>query len=174
MTLYLLRHAIAVDEEDFTGEDSDRPLTEEGRRKMEKVARGMKNLGVHFDALISSPFVRARETAEIVSAVFHCKDHPEYYALVGGKRKLDEHGGGPQLCMSNPELVSVVVDAVLAEIKKNPTARNINIAQMDNESYCTCQRCAEVDTQEESHAGATLAFVNAVAEKVEKTHPESC
>ncbi len=78
MTLYLLRHAIAVDEEDFTGEDCDRPLTEEGRRKMEKVARGMKNVGVHFDALISSPFVRARETAEIVSAVFHCKDHPEW------------------------------------------------------------------------------------------------
>ncbi len=98
--------------------------------------------------------------------------HPEYFALVHGQRKLEEGGGGPQLCMSNPELVGVVVEAVLEEIKKNPTARNINIAQMDNESYCTCQRCAEVDTQEESHAGATLSFVNAVAEKVEKTHPE--
>lgn len=100
------------------------------------------------------------------------KEHPEYFALVGGQRKLAEGGGGPQLCMSNPELVGVVVDAVLEEIKKNPTARNINIAQMDNESYCTCPGCAAIDVREESHAGATLAFVNAVAERIEKTHPE--
>ena len=100
------------------------------------------------------------------------KEHPEYYALVGGRRKLEEGGGGPQLCMSNPELVGVMVAAVLEEIQKNPTARNINIAQMDNESYCACPNCAAIDAREESHAGATLAFVNAVAEQVEKTHPE--
>ena len=100
------------------------------------------------------------------------KEHPEYYALVGGQRKLEEGGGGPQLCMSNPELVGVMVDAVLEEIKKNPTARNINIAQMDNEGYCTCANCAAIDAREESHAGATLAFVNAVAERVEKTNPD--
>ncbi|MHC1763968.1 MAG: DUF4838 domain-containing protein [Verrucomicrobiia bacterium] len=100
------------------------------------------------------------------------KEHPEYFALVNGQRKLEEGGGGPQLCISNPELVGVVVEAVLEEIKKNPTARNINIAQMDNDSYCTCPNCAAIDALEESHAGATLAFVNAVAERVEKSHPE--
>lgn len=100
------------------------------------------------------------------------KEHPEYFALVNGQRKLAMGGGGPQLCMSNPELVGVVVDAVLEEIKRNPTARNINIAQMDNESYCTCPGCAAIDAREESHAGATLAFVNAVAERIEATHPE--
>ena len=70
------------------------------------------------------------------------KEHPEYFALVNGRRLLEDGGGGPQLCMSNPDLVGVVVDAVLEEIKKNPTARNINIAQMDNERYCTCANCA--------------------------------
>ena len=100
------------------------------------------------------------------------KEHPEYYALIGGQRKLEDGGGGPQLCMSNPELVGVVVDAVLDEIEKNPAARNINIAQMDNEGYCTCANCAAIDAREESHAGATLAFVNAVAERVEKTNPD--
>ena len=64
------------------------------------------------------------------------------------------------------------MDAVLEEIKKNPTARNINIAQMDNESYCACPNCAAIDAREESQAGATLAFVNAVAERVEQTHPD--
>jgi len=100
------------------------------------------------------------------------KDHPEYYALVDGHRKLDQPGGGPQLCVSNPQLLEVMVKAVLAEIEKNPTARNINIAQMDQSDYCTCPNCAAIDAREESHAGANLAFVNAVAERVEKVHPE--
>ncbi len=100
------------------------------------------------------------------------KEHPEYYALVAGQRRLEQGGGGPQLCMSNPELIGVVVDAVLEEIKKNPTARNINIAQMDNDSYCTCPRCAAIDEREESHAGATLSLVKALAERIEKLHPD--
>jgi len=114
----------------------------------------------------------SHNVAYLVPPSQYGKEHPEYYALVNGQRKLEEHGGGPQLCMSNPDLVEVVVHAVLEEIKKNPTDRNINIAQMDNESYCTCPNCAEIDAREESHAGATLAFVNAVAERVEKTHPD--
>ncbi len=100
------------------------------------------------------------------------KEHPEYFALVNGERKLVEGGGGPQLCLSNPDLVGVVVEAVLEEIRRNPTARNINIAQMDHEHFCTCPGCAAIDAREESHAGATLAFVNAVAERIEPSHPD--
>jgi hypothetical protein len=98
--------------------------------------------------------------------------HPEYYALVNGQRRLDMGGGGPQLCTTNPDVVNLVTEAVLAEIKKNPTAKNINIAQMDNESYCTCANCAAIDAREESHAGAHLTLVNAVAERVEQLYPE--
>jgi hypothetical protein len=110
--------------------------------------------------------------ANLVPPAKFGKEHPEYYALVAGERKLEMGGGGPQLCVSNPDVLEAVVNAVLAEIKKNPTTRNINIAQMDNESYCTCPRCAALDEREESHAGAMLALVNAVAERIEKAHPE--
>jgi hypothetical protein len=113
----------------------------------------------------------SHNVAYLVPPAKYGKEHPGYYALVEGQRKLEQGGGGPQLCMSNPELVDVVVQAVQEEIRKNPTARNINIAQMDNEYYCTCPGCAAIDEREGSHAGATLAFVNAVAERVEKTHP---
>jgi hypothetical protein len=99
------------------------------------------------------------------------KEHPEYYALVDGERKLSMHGGGPQLCMTNPEVLDLVTEAVFKEIEKNPQARNINVAHMDNFSFCTCENCAAVDAREESHAGATIAFVNAVAERVAKVHP---
>jgi len=114
----------------------------------------------------------SHNVAYLVPPAIYGQKHPEFYALVGGRRRLDEPGGGPQLCMSNPDLIEVVVNAVREEIAKNPAARNINIAQMDNESYCSCERCAQIDAREGSHAGSTLAFVNAVAERIEKTHPD--
>jgi hypothetical protein len=114
----------------------------------------------------------SHNVAYLVPPAKYGKDHPEYYALVDGQRKLDMKGGGPQLCMTNPDVLDLVEKAVLDEIAKNPDARNINIAHMDNESFCTCDNCAAVDAREESHAGATLALVNAVAERIEKTHPD--
>lgn len=110
--------------------------------------------------------------ANLVPPSVYGKTHPEYYALVGGERRLGTDGGGPQLCLTNPEVLDVVTQAVLTEIEKNPTARNINIAQMDNANYCTCPTCAALDAKEGSHSGTMLAFVNAVAERIEKTHPD--
>ncbi len=110
--------------------------------------------------------------AYLVPPAVFGKEHPEYYALVNGRRVLDLEGGGPQLCMTNPDVLEIVVKATLEAIEKNPDVKNLNIAQMDNGSYCTCESCAAIDASEESHAGATLAFVNAVAERIEQTHPE--
>lgn len=66
MELYFLRHGIAVEAEEFKGSDAERPLTLEARRKMIEEIQGMKALGVSFDALISSPWLRAKQTAELV------------------------------------------------------------------------------------------------------------
>ena len=108
----------------------------------------------------------------LVPPSIYGKEHPEYYALVDGRRVLDMHGGGPQLCLTNPEVLEIVIKATLNAIEKNPDAKNFNIAQMDNGNYCTCDSCTAIDTREESHAGTMLSFVNAVAERIEKTHPE--
>jgi phosphohistidine phosphatase len=74
MNLYIIRHAIAVDEgtSDYES-DSERPLTDKGRKKMRQIAKGLRNLGVEFDLILSSPYVRARETAEILADVFKMK-----------------------------------------------------------------------------------------------------
>jgi phosphohistidine phosphatase len=79
MTLYLLRHGIAVDlgARGFI-DDRERPLTSEGKRKMKRVASGMKTLGVEFDLLLSSPYIRARQTAEIVATVLRTKKRLRY------------------------------------------------------------------------------------------------
>ena len=74
MNLYVIRHAIAVDEGTSEYEsDSERPLTDKGRKKMRQIAKALRNLGVEFDLILSSPYVRARETAEILADVFKMK-----------------------------------------------------------------------------------------------------
>jgi phosphohistidine phosphatase len=67
--LLIVRHAIAEDREVFaaTGrEDALRPLTAEGTRKMKRTARGLREVVPSIDVLVSSPFTRANETAEIL------------------------------------------------------------------------------------------------------------
>jgi len=75
MNLYIIRHAIAVDEatSDYAS-DSERPLTDKGRKKMRQIAKALRHLGVAFDRILSSPYVRARETAEILTDVFKMKN----------------------------------------------------------------------------------------------------
>lgn len=70
MKIYLIRHSNAVDPGTPGYEDdSARPLTEKGRDKMEKIATALKGLGLKPDLIVSSPYVRARETAEIAAKV---------------------------------------------------------------------------------------------------------
>lgn len=68
MELYLLRHGIAV-EPGTSGfeDDSARPLIPKGRRQLRKTADAMKELAGDFDLILSSPLVRAKQTAEIVA-----------------------------------------------------------------------------------------------------------
>jgi phosphohistidine phosphatase len=69
--LYILRHAVAESREDWAPKsERERPLTGKGEKEMFRVAKGMKKLGLEFDLILSSPFVRARRTAEIAAEVF--------------------------------------------------------------------------------------------------------
>ena len=73
MRLHVVRHAIAEDREAFARshkDDATRPLTPDGRRKMERAALGLKELVPELDVLAASPYKRAIETAEIISAAF--------------------------------------------------------------------------------------------------------
>lgn len=74
MHLYIIRHAIAV-EPGTPGyvEDSQRPLTKKGVEKMVNIARGLREMAVFPDLIISSPYVRAQETAAILQREFKLK-----------------------------------------------------------------------------------------------------
>lgn len=68
MNLYLLRHGLAVEpgSAEFA-KDSERPLTPKGERKLWKIGQAMQEMELSLDWLLSSPYVRARQTAEIVA-----------------------------------------------------------------------------------------------------------
>ena len=66
--LYVIRHGVAEERGDAWPDDAKRPLTDEGTSRMRKAARGLARLGVVVDIVLTSPLVRARQTAEIVAA----------------------------------------------------------------------------------------------------------
>lgn len=97
--------------------------------------------------------------------------HPEYFALVDGVRRVDGAGGGPQPCVSNPDVIEIITKGVLDELAQNSSTRNIAVSQNDNGAYCQCPRCEEINTREGTPMGANLTLVNAVAERVAKEYP---
>jgi phosphohistidine phosphatase len=68
MEIYILRHGIAA-ERGTPGykRDSDRPLTKEGEDKTQQIAEAMVEMGLQFDLILSSPYIRAKDTARIVA-----------------------------------------------------------------------------------------------------------
>ena len=69
MDVFLLRHGEAEELGGKVKTDNERALTRDGVRLMEEEAEGMKRLGLRFNVILSSPLVRAKQTAEIISEV---------------------------------------------------------------------------------------------------------
>jgi phosphohistidine phosphatase len=74
MLLSLLRHAIAVDRGAGSYPNDDRPLTDEGRAKMRKGAKGLVRTVPMPDLILTSPLQRARDTAAIVASALKRSD----------------------------------------------------------------------------------------------------
>ena len=76
MQLYIVRHGIAIDREDPKAPaEAERFLTEEGIAKTKQVAKGIAAMGVRADLMVSSPYLRAMQTAAIFASAL---DYPEH------------------------------------------------------------------------------------------------
>ncbi len=64
MTLYLIRHAQADERGPKYPDDSKRPLVDKGFKQVKTLVKVLKTLSIEFDALFSSPYTRAAQTAE--------------------------------------------------------------------------------------------------------------
>jgi phosphohistidine phosphatase len=108
--IYMIRHGVAAERGDAWPDDTKRPLTAQGLSKMEKAARGLARLEVSFDIILSSPLVRARQTAEVLAA--ELDGHPpivntdalapggEYADLIG---TLEKHARKPRIALVGHE-----------------------------------------------------------------------
>ena len=66
--LYFIRHGVAEERGDAWPDDAKRPLTDDGVTRLRKGLRGLRRAGVGFDVVLTSPLVRARQTADIVAS----------------------------------------------------------------------------------------------------------
>jgi phosphohistidine phosphatase len=66
--LYLVRHAIAEERGPKWPDDTERPLTSKGKARFREVVSALRSMELHIDVVLSSPLVRARQTADLLAA----------------------------------------------------------------------------------------------------------
>jgi hypothetical protein len=94
--------------------------------------------------------------------------HPEYFSMVKGKRVK----GYYQLCLTNPDVLSISIAKVRQWIKENPKATIFSVSQNDTDGHCQCDTCKAVEAEEGAPSGVVLRFVNEVADAIAKYHPQ--
>ena len=73
--LYLIRHGLAEARGDAWPDDTKRPLTNAGMTRLRRSTRGLERLGISFDVILTSPLVRTRQTAEVISEELESRPH---------------------------------------------------------------------------------------------------
>jgi hypothetical protein len=96
----------------------------------------------------------------LVPAKEYGKTHPEYYSLIKGIRSP-----GTQLCLSNPEVLQVLIGSLRKKIAEKPAASYWSVSQDDNDQYCSCDSCKALNERYgDVPSGSILHFVNQVAQ----------
>ena len=124
MLLCLVRHGIAIDREDpACPPEPERHLTEKGMEKTRAAARGLRSLGIQPSLVLSSPYLRAKQTAEIACVVLEIpvKGIRETEALLPGAsprmlfEELAKSNAEETICFGHaPNLDEVIATAVHA------------------------------------------------------------
>ena len=91
MKIYLMRHGVAREPAGagFEG-DRQRPLTAEGRDSITRIAHALKKLDVEPDLILSSPYLRAEQTATILAKEFDLQKHLILSELLAPEGKAEE------------------------------------------------------------------------------------
>lgn len=76
-----------------------------------------------------------------------------------------------QPCLCKEETYEKVLAGVLADLEAEPDRWCVSVSQNDNFGYCECEHCKEI-IERDGYSGYVLAFVNRVAEAVEKKYPK--
>ena len=129
--MHLLRHAHAGDAFEWIGDDDLRPLTKKGRRQSERLGAFLETHGVRPDVIVTSPLVRARQTAEIVAEALGMTVKTDQRLGSGfGKRELwallDETGAREVMFVGHDpdfsSLLTYLIDAAGMSMRKGTLA----------------------------------------------------
>lgn len=116
--------------------------------------------------------------------------HPDYFALIEGKRRWD---AAANICVSNPEVIETVYNNYDTLLRRQGPFRSFAVGHYDSWLWCECDGCrkmygekiydyeskadagefggSEEDRASYNIANGTLKFINEIAERIEKTHP---
>jgi hypothetical protein len=125
---------------------------------------------------------------EILPPAKYGPTHPEYYALVKGKRDWEHFDGkhGTQPCTTNPDVIRLTVEFARRFFDQHPEVEAFAVSLNDGGGFCECDRCRRLDSgkveiaADDPEAGGgrklvitdrVVTFANQVAEAVAKTHP---
>jgi len=127
MDLFILRHGEA--DKSSNGDDFVRPLTVEGTLDVTYVAGWLNDLGVEFDAIITSPLKRAQQSASIVSKIFNIEDNlMNWEELQPGRNRIEFYQKLSSEQLFNEESVVLVVghepylSSLISDIISEPNA----------------------------------------------------
>ena len=124
------------------------------------------------------PFVHTMHA--LVPADEYFEEHPEYFALIDGKRRIAYrgHSGGaaPNPCMSHPDLPTVMLKELRKWVAEYATPRNpdskylVSVTTNDMHIFCKCDQCTSINEEEEGN-GTKVRLVNAIASQLAREYP---
>lgn len=136
-----------------------------------RVSRNYQNkkLGGKWDSVIGSGHSLGNKS--FVDSEKHFAAHPEWYALINGKRARNG-----QLCHSNEEMRQQLLSEVRAKLearKKSGGIKILNLSYLDHTRFCSCKGCKRL---KERYGGAkigpALDIANFIGKAIEKDYPD--
>lgn len=102
-------------------------------------------------------------------------EHPEYFALVDGKRSRTARGLA--FCLSNPAVVRLMAEHSITFLDHHPEVRYLDLWPEDSMAECECAACKKMGrgqgpTWPNRSSAYYLQFVNHVAQQVRREHPD--
>ena len=94
-------------------------------------------------------------------------EHPEYYALVGGKRQPS------QLCHTNEDVIRLSIEKTLEIFRSHPEVTVTAIGPNDGRGFCDCPDCKALDDENGGRSGSFFHHVNRIAEGVKREFPNN-
>ena len=155
MNLFILRHGIAVDRDPVSfPDDSRRPLTLKGEDRIRGICEAMKALELSFEHLLSSPYRRASQTAEIVATELGLKKALEFRddltpegdskALVRYLSKLEPTPENVLLVGHEPYLTGLISQLISGEIAAAIDLKKGGLAKLEIETQLRLGPCAKL------------------------------